>query len=455
MSSATAENKPVKHASLALVMMVKNENKRIVVSLDSVKGIVDKFVIMDTGSEDNTVEIIKTYCDKNKIELHLLEKSFPPPFHYSNARNVVLDFADDKAEFLLLLDCNDELKDGPNIRRFVDSYEGRSTAFHICQEWWNGISLDKYYNIRLLKAKNGWRYKGAIHEYISNPICDNDVNKIKTDEMVSRVFGFTLYQDRTMDDDKSFKRFARDEEVLEAEYQDNIKLVKDGKILKQDSRTVFYYGQTCMCLGKNEKAYRLYRERSELEGFTEERYHAYYRCGEISRVLKHNWEESFMWYHKAYEYSAKMFDVPRAEPLYRISEYYREKCIEISYMNLKRCCELKYPESAILFVDRRIYDYLRWNLMSLVGFDAKEMNIGKYSCCKAITAEKKSEDIKILEKYIPDKKERDVLVDSLKNGVDPSNTIVSPSPQPQTRPENNKQKLQKKMENMKKIRQGK
>ena len=135
--------------SIALVMMVKNENKRITVSLESVRCIVDKFVIMDTGSEDNTVEIIKNYCDKNKIELHLIERTFPSPFHYSNARNVVLDFADDKADFLLLLDCNDELKDGVNVRRFVDTYEGNSTAFHVCQEWWNGISLDKYYNIRL------------------------------------------------------------------------------------------------------------------------------------------------------------------------------------------------------------------------------------------------------------------------------------------------------------------
>lgn len=442
-----------KHVILALVMMVKNESKRITVSMDSVKNIVDTFVIMDTGSEDGTVRIIREYCDKHKIKLHLIEQTFPHPFHYSNARNVILDFADDKADFLLLLDCNDELKDGKNIRHFVNTYTGKSSAFHVCQEWWNGSSLDKYYNIRLLRSKAGWRYKGAIHEYISNPVCENDENKIKNDEMVSRVFGFTLYQDRTLDDDKSFKRFARDEEVLEGEYQENIKLMKEGKLSIQDSRTVFYYGQTCMCLGKNEKAYRLYRERSELEGFTEERYHSYYRCGELSRALNHDWEESFLWYYKAYEYSAKTFDIPRAEPLFKIAEYYKDKCPEISFLNLKRACELKYPDNAILFVDRRVYDYLRWNLMSSVGFNTKEINVGKFACYKAISAEKRDEDILMLEKYIPDKKERDIVIESIKKGIDPNHPkTILPSPPPN---QNTKSKLQHKMESLKNKRSGK
>ena len=248
---------------LALVMMVKNETKRITVSLDSVKGIVDKFIIMDTGSTDDTIQIIRDYCEKNKIELDLIERTITP-FHYSNARNLVLDFADDKADFLLLLDCNDELKNGENVRAFVNTYKGPASGFHVCQEWWNGLSKDKYFNIRLLKSKHGWRYKGAIHEYMANSLLDPNGN------MVTRLEGFSLYQDRTLDDDKSLKRFSRDEEVLEAEYQENLKLIKKGELKDQDPRTVFYYAQTCMCLGKKEKAYILNMERSTLDGFCEE-----------------------------------------------------------------------------------------------------------------------------------------------------------------------------------------
>ena len=40
--------------------------------------------------------------------------------------------------------------------------------------------------------------------------------------VANRIFGFVLYQDRTLDDDKSFKRFTRDKEMLYAEYLKNL-----------------------------------------------------------------------------------------------------------------------------------------------------------------------------------------------------------------------------------------
>jgi len=411
--SITTSNTTCQPGSLALVMMVKNEKKRIKISLESVKNFVDKFVIMDTGSEDDTIKIIKDFCEENKKELFLFEKTFPQPFHYSKARNAILEFADDKADFLLLLDCNDELRDGEKLQSFVRNYSGKCTAFHICQEWWNGSSLDKYYNIRLIRSGNGWIYKGAIHEYICNPKYEEDT--IKRDSMVCRLIGFVLYQDRTQDDDKTSKRFERDEKVFESEYTSNI----ENKIIPQDSRTVFYYGQTCSCLRKHEKAYRLYRERCDLEGFNEERYHAYYRCGDLSMILNHDWEESFLWYIKAFEYSAQNFDIPRAEPLFKIAHYYKERCPQLSFLYIKRCCEIGYPNNAILFVERRTYDYCRWNLLADVCSRIKEMNIGRVACMKAISSEKKEEDLEMLERYIGDKKERDDVITRLKAGEDP------------------------------------
>lgn len=454
------KNVPLKiRPSLALVMMVKNESKRISVSLDSVRNIVDCFVILDTGSEDNTVDLIREYCNKYNKPLYMITQEFPTPFHFSNARNVVLDFADNKADYLLMLDCNDELRGGDDLRKFVDRYDGGSTAFHVCQEWWNGSALDKYYNIRLIKSKHGWRYKGAIHEYIMCPEAEtrldectkngdnenetskdgekgNEKKEKNKDPIVSRIFGFSLYQDRTKDDDKSFKRFTRDEDILNQEYQEIIdKYDSDEALYEQerhgrsigeyplwrdikkyigDSRNLFYYGQTCMCLGKSEKAYKLYKERSEQDGFTEERYHAYYRCGEISKALGHSWEESMSWYIKAYDYSCRVFDSPRAEPLFRLAEHYRDKCWDLCFMYLRRCCELKYPDSAILFVDRRIYDYSRWNLMGIVAYYARQLEIGKVACLKAIIEEDKDIDKSNLLFYVKDKEEGDNLVKSVR-----------------------------------------
>ena len=79
-------------AKVACVMMVKNEEKRIEVSFDSVLGLCDTFVIYDTGSIDSTVSICREYCERNKVRLFLKEGIF---VDFEESRNVMLDFADE------------------------------------------------------------------------------------------------------------------------------------------------------------------------------------------------------------------------------------------------------------------------------------------------------------------------------------------------------------------------
>ena len=55
--------KPIK---VALNMIVKNEEDNICRTLESVKDFCDLYVILDTGSEDNTINTIINYCEKNK-----------------------------------------------------------------------------------------------------------------------------------------------------------------------------------------------------------------------------------------------------------------------------------------------------------------------------------------------------------------------------------------------------
>jgi len=51
--------------TLSLCVICKNEEKNIKQLLDSVKGeLFDEIIIVDTGSEDKTVDIAKKYTDK-------------------------------------------------------------------------------------------------------------------------------------------------------------------------------------------------------------------------------------------------------------------------------------------------------------------------------------------------------------------------------------------------------
>jgi len=393
---------------LALLMMVKNEHLRIEVSLNSVLGVVDSVVVLDTGSTDNTVEIIVDWCKKHNMPLYLKEEPFTT---FCKSRNVSLDFLDTTpADYALLLDCNDELQKSEGLRDFVNTYEGTCTAFHVCQIWWNGISNDKYYNVRLVKPRNGWRYKRNVHEYMT---CDavEEFNRqqikkqrqnLPTDnnKFITRIENekFILFQDRTLDDDKSFKRFFRDKVLLYSDYKDSLELLKkynDNEKLKSNdkyidirndyARTLFYLAQTLTCLQEHREAYKFYRRRTHEEGFNEEVYHSYNRCGELGKVLNHNVEDTILWYLKSFYYSIITFNNPRVESLVKLAEHYiNQNNWMMAYIYLEISENIPYPDELILFVDRRMYEYTRYNLLERVCMYIGKNNKGLTNGLKAI-----------------------------------------------------------------------
>jgi len=60
----TSNKKP----HIALLMMMKNEHQRIHVTLESVIGHVDSIVAFDTGSTDNTIQIVRDFSKKHNIQ---------------------------------------------------------------------------------------------------------------------------------------------------------------------------------------------------------------------------------------------------------------------------------------------------------------------------------------------------------------------------------------------------
>lgn len=361
---------------IALLIMMKNEEKRIHVTLESIVGFVDSVVVYDTGSTDNTLKILKEFTEKHKIPLRLKEGDF---VNFSESRNVSLDYADsfEDIDFILLMDINDELRGGNHLREFSIAEMGtKNTAYLVCQHWYSG-QYDKYFNNRFMKARTGWRYKGVVHEYLSNDTGSNEVYKMSDD--------IILFQDRTLDDDKSGKRFVKDKELLLIDY----------KKTPDEPRTLFYLAQTCSCLGQSEDAFYYYKLRSEVEGFQEEKFHSFLKCGNISENLKHDWYTSFEYYMKAIEHSN------RAEPLIKIAQYYANiNKWALAYTFIKHACSLEYPVHSILFVDKHAYDYTRWHIMGIVGYYCGKYEDGKAACLKAIEVGLNSElDKRNLEFY--------------------------------------------------------
>lgn len=337
---------------IAVLMMVKNEHKRLHVSLESIKDFADSFVMYDTGSEDDTIEIAESFCKKHNIVFRLKTGEF---VDFSTSRNVAIKFAEsfDDVDYIVMLDTNDELQGGDTLRKYCETYKDKpNTGFLLRQEWWSGV-LNTYYNVRMIKARIGWEYRGRVHEWPKNTRYKDDAESQANGDITIRIEEkeVVIYQDRTKDDDKSSKRFARDKVLLMEDHKEN----------PTEPRTVFYLAQTCACLNQQDEAFYYYKLRTTLEGFWEERLHSYIKCGELSEKFNHPWEESMKWYMKAFEFN------PRAEPLMKIAYHYKDKNWHLCFTFVNLACNLEFPD-CLLFVDRIVYEYTRWQLLCIAGW---------------------------------------------------------------------------------------
>lgn len=344
---------------IGLLMMLKNEEKRISVTLNSLidddekQPKVDSIMVYDTGSTDRTPDILKEFCTTWKLPLHTKKGTF---VDFAESRNVALRFADtfSEVDFLLLMDCNDELKG--DLRPFCEGVPKEQVAWLLHQRWWSGVTT-RYYNVRLIRPRVGWKYRGAVHEYITR---DNPQELIR-----DKVEGVELFQDRTSDDDKTGKRFGRDKKLLVREYR------RQGS--DKDPRTVFYLAQTYLCLHDKDNALKHYMERCNLVGFYEERYHSFHMAGKL--LMEKGMTERAISYLLD---STKI--MPRVEPLLELVKYYRDKNMWLATQFGKMACSLDYP-NAILFVDDGQYQYERHHLLSIVAFYGGDLQAG-FSACK-------------------------------------------------------------------------
>jgi glycosyltransferase involved in cell wall biosynthesis len=87
---------------LALVMIVRNEERSLARCLKSVRKAVDRIIVMDTGSTDRSVEIAKSFG----ADVHRMEW----PDDFAAARNAALDKSD--ADWNLILDADEWIESG-------------------------------------------------------------------------------------------------------------------------------------------------------------------------------------------------------------------------------------------------------------------------------------------------------------------------------------------------------
>lgn len=178
--------------TISVCMIVKNEEAILARCLDSLKGIVDEIIIVDTGSKDKTKEIAAEYT--NQIF------DFEWINDFSAARNY--SFSKASMEYIYVADA-DEVIDEVNREKFMLLKEMLLTEVEVVQmlytnqlEYGTTYNYDVEYRPKLYKRLRNFQWVDQIHETVEmHPsIFDSDIEIIHlpTSNHGERDFQFFL-----------------------------------------------------------------------------------------------------------------------------------------------------------------------------------------------------------------------------------------------------------------------
>lgn len=144
--------------TLSVCLIVKNEEKNLDRCLRSIYHIADEIIVVDTGSEDKTVRIAKSYGAK------VIEHPWKNDF--SDARNKSIENA--TKNWILFLDADEEMpyEDGKNLKLILQQ-NAQFEAFHLrLVNIISGINTGDSIVLRVFKNDPRYRFRGKMHEQI-------------------------------------------------------------------------------------------------------------------------------------------------------------------------------------------------------------------------------------------------------------------------------------------------
>jgi len=238
--------------TICLNMIVKDESRIICRCLDSVKHLIDYWVIMDTGSSDKTQEIIKEHMKDIPGELH--ERAWK---NWGETRTEALDLARGKADYLLFMDADDILE-----------FEEEFTMPRLTQDlyyMWRGNENVSYMKPQIVKADLPWKWVGVTHEYL-------DSSQYYTTALMEGVHYTSLDDGASHYDPEKFWK--------------NIRLLEDGvKKEPNNVRYAFYLAESYRSANEPAKALEWFQKRVKMGGWDEEIFYSKLQIGHMLRDL--------------------------------------------------------------------------------------------------------------------------------------------------------------------------
>jgi len=330
--------------TVCLNMIVKDERDVIERCLASVTAIIDYWVIVDTGSSDDTKSLIINNLKDVPGELY--ER---PWVHFERNRNEALALARGKAKYLLFIDADEELLVSKAFKKgdlSADFYK-----FRLIERGKTDV-----FRVSLIKDHPSWFWKGVIHEAIYS-----------SERMVGEVLETIVKQSCHVDGKRT---------------QDPLKFLKDAAILEkalleepENTRYMFYLAQSYGNAGVYDKSIEWYEKRAQILDYEEEVFWSLYCAGMLHQHIGSPFQKFTDAYTRAFQISPH-----RSEPLFQLaSYYYKEQKPLLAYAFSKSALSFLLPES-YMYCHGWIYEYAAMLLFAesaeALGF--KEEALSRY-----------------------------------------------------------------------------
>jgi glycosyltransferase involved in cell wall biosynthesis len=316
---------------ICLNMIVRDEAHVIEETLDTISPLIDYWVIVDTGSNDETPQVIEKYFAVRKIpgELHFREWR-----NFGHNRTEALKLCRGKCEYTWVVDADDLMIGDPDLSSLAeDSYSLKFGPDFL------------YWRKQIFRSALDWKYVGVVHEY---PECGQPASHARLEgdyHIVSRRLGAR---------NRDPKKYLRDVRLLEEALARN----------PDCPRSTFYLAQSHFDNRDPVRALQWYRKRVLLDGWDEEVYYSKLRIAECLERSGASFGEVSGAYLDCWEYRPG-----RAEPLYHLARLCREqKKYRAGYLYAKAGVDIPFPSDDTLFVDVSIYDWRLKDELSIHAF---------------------------------------------------------------------------------------
>jgi len=334
--------------SICLVMIVKDEEDTIEKCIRAVAPYISHWVIVDTGSDDNTIDVINKVTKDLDIPGELHER---PWVNFEVNRTESLELSKNICEYRWIIDADDIfIPDDPSKNPFVN-LDKSADAFQLLYK----LDHIQYFRAQLVKSDEDWVYKGVLHEYLHLPDKEGPVHQRIAGGHVAASIS-PLKRAGSLKE-----KYAKDAEILKEA------LIKEP----ENARYAFYLGQSYRDSGQLDAAIESYTKRAEMGGWEEEVYYSLYMIGRLKEARKDSIIEVTNAYSMAWEFRPQ-----RLEALFHVMRKLREQnrhILSFAYGMIG----LKAPScNDILFIEKEMWDWRFLDEFSLAAFHSGNPGIG-------------------------------------------------------------------------------